>query len=117
MGARAAHRKAAALQMARRHLQNAVAGAVVNGQLHADLGDGDVPHDAGTGDVEGVGVAAHLFGPVKGIGRFGQPPVVVVGGVKIGLIVHVRQVFNLFRVARHSARLVFLVDIVTDGRI
>ena len=48
----AAHRQAGALQVACGDLQHAIAGAVVDGQLHTDLFNGDVAHNAGAGHIQ-----------------------------------------------------------------
>ena len=63
-----AHGQAAAFQMACCHLQHALIGAVVYGQLNADFGDRDIPHNARAGDVERLCIAADQIRFIKGIG-------------------------------------------------
>ena len=61
MGVRSADGQGAALQMSDGDLQHFLVGTVVNGQGHVDLGDVDVAHDPGTGDVQDLVVALHLL--------------------------------------------------------
>ena len=117
MGARPAHGEAAALQMACRHLQNTIAGAVVDGQLHADPGDGDIPHNARAGDVQRLVIAGDLLRREERIGRGRQPLVVGVRRLKIGGIVRIRHLVDRLVIAGQRAGLVALVDIIADGGI
>ena len=100
MRALAAHRKARALQMARRDIQHARIGAMVNRQLHADFGNIDIPHDARAVYVEQAAVLRQLralgqrFVFRKRIAQRPQRGVVIVGlrkQVAVILLRHRRQ--------------------------
>ena len=70
--------------MACGHLQHGVAGAVVDGQLHPDAGNGDVAHDAGAGHVQRGAVGGKVVGVVQGIRVGGDLLIEDVGGIEIG---------------------------------
>ena len=101
--------------MARGHLQHAVAGAVVDGQLHADLFNGDVAHDAGAGHVQRAFVAGEAVRVVQGVRVGGDLGVEGVCGVKIGAVIGVGQLVHIGGVGGHSPGLVPLVDVVAEG--
>ena len=117
MGALAAHRQAGAFQMACRHLQHSVAGAVIDGQLHTDLFNGDVAHNAGAGHVQRGAVGGKAVGVVQGIRVGGDLLIEDVGGIKIGRVVGVGQAVHLLGVAVDNPGLVALVDVIADGRV
>ena len=117
VGGRAAHRQAGALQVACGDLQHAVVGAVVDGQLHADFGDGDVTHNARAGNIQRFVVAGKLIRAVKGVFVGGHLCVKGIGGVKVGAVIRIGHVVHVLRVACHRAGLVALVDVIADGGI
>ena len=115
VGGRAAHRQAGALYVACGDLQHAVAGAVVDGQLHADFGDGDVTHNARAGNIQRVGVASKLIRAVERVLVGGYLCVKGIGGVKVSAVIRIGHVVHVLRVACHRAGLVALVDVIADG--
>ena len=54
---------------------------MVYGQLNADFGDRDIPHNARAGDVERLRIAADQIRFIKGIGGGVQLPVVRIGSI------------------------------------
>ena len=66
-----------------RSLDFTIAGAVVDGQLHADFGNGDVTHNARAGNIQRVVVAGKLIRAVKGVFVGGHLCVKGIGGVKV----------------------------------
>ena len=115
MGAFAAHRQAGALQMSCAGLQHRIPGAVVDGQLHVDPGNGDVAHDAGAGDVQ-CGVVGRE--PVRVVQRLrvgGNGGVEAVGGVKPHRIVRRCHAVHLLGVVGHGVGLMPPVDRIADG--
>ena len=98
-------------------LQHAVVGAVVDGQLHADFGDGDVTHNARTGNIQRFVVAGKLIRAVEGVFVGGHLCVKGIGSVKVGAVIRIGHVVHVLRVACHRAGLVALVDVIADGGI
>ena len=96
-------------------LQHAVVGAVVDGQLHADFGNGDVTHNARAGNIQRVVVAGKLIRAVEGIFVGNYLCVKCIGGVKVGAVIRIGHVVHVLRVACHRAGLVALVDVIADG--
>ena len=115
VGAAAAHRQAGALQVACGDLQYAVAGAVVDGQLHADFGNGDVTHNAGAGNIQRFVVAGKLIRAVKGVFVGGHLCVKGIGGVKVGAVVGIGQIVHILGIGGHSTGLMQLVDVIAEG--
>lgn len=96
-------------------LQHAVVGAVVDGQFYADFGDGDVTHNARTGNIQRFVVAGKLIRSVEGVFVGGHLCVKGIGGVKVGAVIRIGHVVHVLRVACHRAGLVALVDVIADG--
>jgi len=115
VGRSAAHRQAGAFQMTCRHLQHAVVGAVVDGQLHADLFNGDVAHNARAGNIQRFVVAGKLIRTEEGVFVGGHLCVKGIGGVKVGAVIRIGHGVHVLRVACHRAGLVALVDVIADS--
>lgn len=88
---------------------------MVDRQLHADFGNGNVAHNAGAGNIQRIVVAGKLVRVVEGQGVGGHLRVKGIGGVKIGAVIRIGKVIHAFRVAGHRAGLGALVDIIADG--
>ena len=115
VGAGTAHRQAGAFQMAGRHLQHAVAGAVVDGQLHADLGDRDVAHDSGSGHIQRAFVAGEPVGEIQSVRVGGDLRVEGICRFKVGRVIGIAQFVHVLGIGGHGTGLVPLVHIVADG--
>lgn len=107
VGAGAAHRKAAALDVADADLQSGLVGAVVDGQIDVDLVDLDVADHVGAGHVHGGVVLGQLLvRKAEAVGFAGQGGVVGPGlreQLVVGVVV---QGGHLFSVAGDGAGLV-----------
>ena len=88
---------------------------MVDGQLHADFGNGDVTHNAGAGNIQRVVVAGKLIRAVKGVFVGGHLCVKGIGGVKVGAVIRIGHFVHVLRVACHRAGLVALVDVIADS--
>ena len=115
VGALATHRQAGALQVACGDLQHAIAGAVVDGQLHADLGDRDVAHDPGAGHVQRAFVAGEPVGEIQGVRVGGDLRIEGVCRLEIGAVVGIGQLVHVLGIGGHGTGLVPLVHIVAEG--
>ena len=115
VGAGTAHRQAGAFQMTGGHLQHGIAGAVVDGLLHADLFNGDVAHDAGAGHVQRALVRREPVREIQGVRVCGDLRIEGIGRFKIGGVIRIRQLIHIGGIVGHSTGLVQLVDVVADG--
>ena len=89
---------------------------MVDGQLHAYFGDGDVTHNARAGNIQRVGVASKLIRAVERVLVGGYLCVKGIGGVKVSAVIRIGHVVHVLRIACHRAGLVALVDVIADGR-
>ena len=96
-------------------LEDLLRGAVVDGQLHADFGNGDVTHNAGAGNIQRVVVAGKLIRAVKGVFVGGHLCVKGIGGVKVGAVVGIGQIVHILGIGGHSTGLMQLVDVIAEG--
>ena len=88
---------------------------MVDGQLHADFGDGDVTHNARAGNIQRFVVAGKLIWAVKGVFVGGHLCVKGIGGVKVGAVIRIGHGVHVLRVACHSTGLMQLVDVIAEG--
>ena len=117
VGALAAHRQAGALQVTCRHLQHAIAGAVVDGQLHTDLFNGDVAHNAGAGHIQRIFIGRKTTRKIQRVRVGGDLCIEIVCRLEIGAVIGIGQLVHVLGIGGHSAGLVQLVDVIADGRI
>ena len=115
MGALAAHRQAGALQVACSDLQHAIAGAVVDGQLHTDLFNGDVAHNAGAGHIQRAFVGGKALREIQRIRVCGDLRIERICRLEIGGVVGIGQLVHVRGIGGHRAGLVPLVDIIAEG--
>ncbi len=114
MGGRAADGKAGALDMPGRDLQDALRGAVINGQLHVDIGDGHIAHDAGAGDIENVVIAGDGIEIREGCVEVCKLFIVGVGFGKEFFRLAVVHLSDYFFVVQHN--LVLIMSIPPVGK-
>lgn len=117
MGGRTADGKAGALDMSGRNLKNALGGAVVNGQLHVDIGDGNIAHDAGAGDIEDVVIARNFVKIGKRCIERGELAVIVAGFGEHLVVLLVVKLGDRFLVAGNDMGRHVLVPPIGEGRI
>ena len=115
VGAAAAHRQAGAFQMTCRHLQHAIAGAVVDGQLHTDLFNGDVAHNAGAGHIQRGVVAGEPVGMEQRVRVGGDLRIERICRLEIGAVVGIGQIVHILGIGGHSTGLMQLVDVIAEG--
>jgi len=100
-----------------RDIEDGFAGAVVDGQFHIDLGNGDIAHDAGAGDVECGFIAADIIIIDEWRIDNAQAFIIIMCTLEEFLIVAVIDFRQCFAVACDCTALDFRVPPVTDGRI
>ncbi len=100
-----------------RDIEDGVAGAVVDGQLHIDLRNGDIAHDSGAGDIECGIIAADIIVIDERRIDNEQAFVIVICACEEFFIVAVVDLGQSFAVACDGAALDFGVPPVADGRI
>ena len=88
---------------------------MVDGQLHADLFNGDIAHDAGSGHVQRALVGREAVRKIQGIRVCGDLRIEGISRFKIGGVIRIRQFIHIGGVVGHSTGLVQLVDVVADG--
>ena len=115
VGAAAAHRQAGALQVACGDLQHAIAGAVVDGQLHTDLFNGDVAHNAGAGHIQRGVVAGEPVGMEQRVRVGGDLRIERICRLEIGAVVGIGQIVHILGIGGHSTGLMQLVDVIAEG--
>ena len=115
MGALAAHRQAGALQVACGDLQHAIAGAVVDGQLHTDLFNGDVAHNAGAGHIQRAFVGGKALRKIQRIRVGGDLRIERICRLEIGAVVGIGQLVHVLGIGGHSTGLMQLVDVIAEG--
>ena len=115
VGAAAAHRQAGALQVACGNLQHAIAGAVVDGQLHTDLFNGDVAHNAGAGHIQRDVVAGEPVGMEQRVRVGGDLRIERICRLEIGAVVGIGQLVHVLGIGGHSTGLMQLVDVIAEG--
>ena len=103
--------------MSHRHVQHLLAGAVVNGQLHLDLGDGDIPHDPGTGNVQRIRIAGYILVAVQGSTGGLEPLVVILCGLEHGAVILLGHAVHGFVVPGNGVALMLGVQVIADSRI
>lgn len=96
-------------------IEDSFAGAVVDGKFHIDLGNGDIAHDTGTGDVEGFPVAADVIVIDEGAGNGQKPLIVFIGKLEDFLVLVIINLGEVFAVACDCTALDFGVPPVADG--
>ena len=101
--------------MACGHLQHGVAGAVVDGQLHPDAGNGDVAHDAGAGDIQRAFVGGKALREIQRIRVCGDLRIERICRLEIGAVVGIGQLVHVLGIGGHSTGLMQLVDVIAEG--
>ena len=96
-------------------LEDLLRGAVVDGQLHADLFNGDVAHNAGAGHIQRAFVGGKALREIQRIRVCGDLCIEIVGGVKVGAVIRIGHGVHVLRVACHSTGLMQLVDVIAEG--
>ena len=113
-----AHRQGGALHMAQRHLQYSLAGAVVDGQVHAQVRDFQRRHDAGARHVQQAVVdGAGLIRHVEAVAGLREGRVVGLSGLPRCLVAGRIQLGHLLRVGHDHPGLVEGIPVVADCRI
>ena len=115
MGALAAHRQAGALQVACSDLQHAIAGAVVDGQLHTDLFNGDVAHNAGAGHIQRIFIGRKTTRKIQRVRVGGDLRIERICRLEIGAVVGIGQLVHILGIGGHSTGLMQLVDVIAEG--
>ena len=96
-------------------LQHAIAGAVVDGQLHTDLFNGDVAHNAGAGDIQRGVVAGEPVGMEQRVRVGGDLRIERICRLEIGAVVGIGQIVHILGIGGHSTGLMQLVDVIAEG--
>ena len=117
MRSAAADWQTAALKMTNCNRQHRRIGAVIDRQLHTDLVNVDVPHNAGAGDIQCIFIAVDLLPLEQRLRKLRQTRVIVFRfGKQFRIIIH-RDRRNSFFIVRDGARLRLGVPVIADRRV
>lgn len=105
------------LKMTDRNVQLSLAGAVVDRKLNTDLGNADITHDTGTGDVECIPIAADVVIMNEGGIDGKQAAVISMCQLKNIAVIGVVDLCDRLAVGSDGTALGFGIPPVTDGRI
>ena len=88
---------------------------MVDGQLHTDLFNGDVAHNAGAGDIQRGVVAGEPVGMEQRVRVGGDLRIERICRLEIGAVVCIGQLVHILGIGGHSTGLMQLVDVIAEG--
>lgn len=88
---------------------------MVDGQLHADLFNGDVAHNAGAGHIQRAFVGGKALREIQRIRVCGDLCIEIVCRLEIGGVISVGQLVHVLGIGGYSTGLMQLVDVIAEG--